>query len=192
VKRNPTISVEAAGGVYAPAEDSELLLDSLDVGPGVSVLEVGTGSGFIAIHCAAAGASVTATDLDTDAAACAAANARANGACLDVVACDLASAVKGQFGLVIFNPPYLPGRMGQPAADGGEGGIDEVSRLLDDLPRLLDSGGRCVIVLSSHSDAAGLVRKHPMLSFQPLRTKRLFFEVLTSYEIVRQKSDTIK
>ncbi|MFH0815753.1 MAG: HemK2/MTQ2 family protein methyltransferase [Methanobacteriota archaeon] len=187
MRRDPKISIETADGVYGPAEDSTLLIESADPKPGHRVLEVGTGSGIAALHCAAAGACVIATDRNPDAARCALGNARANG--LDrerdfsVLVCDLAGALRGPFDLVIFNPPYLPGRVGQLAADGGTGGIEVVSRLLQDLSRLLSPEGKCIIVMSSHSDMELLMRHFPSLAFQRLRAKELFFEVLTSYEI---------
>jgi release factor glutamine methyltransferase len=183
VKRNPALKFDCSEEVYAPAEDSELLVESIDIEPGQRVLEIGTGSGFAAAHCAAAGCRVTATDINPAAAACAARNARANGLEIDTIVCDLASAVRGTFDVVLFNPPYLPGKMGQRAADGGAGGVAVASRLLSDLPRLLAPGGKCLIVLSSHSDVDTLIGEHPALAFQQKGTKRLFFEVLSSYEI---------
>jgi release factor glutamine methyltransferase len=191
VKRDPRIEIETADGVYSPAEDSELLIESVDPAPGQSVLEVGTGSGIVALHCAAAGAIVTATDMNPDAVKCARRNTIANGlsrgkldeGCVSFVLCDLANGVRGPFDLVLFNPPYLPGKMGQPAADGGAGGIEVAARLLLDIPRLLAPGGECVIIISSHSDIAALERLFPSLAFQPIRKKQLFFEVLTSYGI---------
>ena len=200
MKRDPWIVIDVVEGVYAPAEDSELLIESIDPKPGQRVLEVGTGSGIVALHCAAAGASVTGTDANPDAARCARDNATANvlgenaegGRGLSIVLCDLANGVRGPFDLVLFNPPYLPGKMGQPAADGGAGGIEVVSRMLQDLPRLLAPGGRCIIILSNHSDEAALVRLFHKLAFQPLRTKQLFFEVLNSYEIRMTKNEWYK
>ncbi len=188
MKRNTRLTFEIAEGVYAPAEDSELLIESVGVAQGQRVLEVGMGSGFAAVHCAAAGASVVATDLNPSAARCTRGNAAANGAGVVVVVCDLANAVRGPFDVVLFNPPYLPGKMGQPAADGGAGGVEVVSRLLADLPRLLATDGKCLIVLSSHSDVGMLKREHPSLEFQEKGTKRLFFEVLISYEVRATKN----
>ena len=60
---DPELDIQVLDGVYEPAEDSHLLLEAIQVERGMRVLEVGTGSGFIALHCAKAGAVVTATDI---------------------------------------------------------------------------------------------------------------------------------
>jgi release factor glutamine methyltransferase len=184
VKRDANIKIECDKTVYAPAEDSELLVGSVGDVCGKRVLDVGTGSGFAALHCAAAGATVTATDVNPRATQCAARNARANGLEVQFVRCDIASAVRGPYDCVLFNPPYLPGRLGQVAVDGGAGGIEVVSRLVADLPRLMADDGACIVVLSSHSDCKGLTKKFPRMRFAAQRDVRLSFETLTSYEIV--------
>ena len=73
------------------------------VGPGRSVLDVGTGSGILAVAASLLGAApVVAVDVDPDAAAVAAANARANRASVGVVGGTVA-AVRGAFDLVVAN-----------------------------------------------------------------------------------------
>jgi release factor glutamine methyltransferase len=76
------------------------------------VLDVGTGSGCLAITLAAEipGARSVATDLSPGALAVAAGNAQLNGVASRVfpMACDLASALAlGRFDLVVSNPPYV-------------------------------------------------------------------------------------
>lgn len=45
--------------VYPPCDDSILLIRSLEVSPGMEVLEIGCGSGVVSIHAALEGARVT-------------------------------------------------------------------------------------------------------------------------------------
>ncbi len=90
----------------------ELALDLLAPTPAPSVLDVGTGSGCIAvtIACERQDCRVTAIDLSPDALDLAAENARRLGVAARVrlVAGDLVEPVQGQlFDLVVSNPPYV-------------------------------------------------------------------------------------
>lgn len=76
------------------------------VQPGQRVLDVGTGSGILAICLAKAGRQVVATDVSASAVQNAAANAARNGVGLECYRSDLLESVKGRFDLIAFNPPY--------------------------------------------------------------------------------------
>lgn len=97
-----------------PRPETEWLLHlALETLQGVSaprVLDVGTGTGALALGIKAArpDASVTATDLSPDALTLARENAVLNG--LDVVflAGRLLAGLSGPFDLIVSNPPYLP------------------------------------------------------------------------------------
>ena len=183
VKRNPFVQVECPEGVYSPAEDTMLLLGEMAVAPGQRILEVGTGSGFLALHCALAGAKVVATDVAPSAIRCTRANAIASKAELDLALCSFATAIRGRYDLVIFNPPYLPGESGLKSVDGGKGGIEPASKLLEDLGRLLNDGGKLLMVLSSLSNTERLIKLFVEFTFSPVRRKRYFFEELVVYEV---------
>jgi len=104
------INLRVPPGVYPPSDDSLLLADTLE--PTGRILEVGTGSGIIAIHLARKGHKVIATDVNPHAVEAATENARRNGVedRVDVVRTDLMNGLKGPFDTVVFNPPYLPSR----------------------------------------------------------------------------------
>jgi release factor glutamine methyltransferase len=93
---------------------------------------------------------------------------------------------RGIFDLVVINPPYLPSEeIVDRAVDGGNGGFEVASHFLDEADRVLAYEGRILILLSSEtsfSDFATYCRKKE-LSFEPIRSKSLFFEQLTVYEI---------
>ena len=99
--------------VLIPRHDSEVLLaESLRVSPqSRTVLDIGTGSGCLAVALAKqmTGASVTAVDLSADALAIARQNAEQNGATVEFCQGSLLEPVVGrQFDLIVSNPPYIP------------------------------------------------------------------------------------
>ncbi|WP_456434754.1 HemK2/MTQ2 family protein methyltransferase [Methanopyrus sp.] len=97
--------------VYSPAEDSFLLVEHQGVSGSERVLDVGTGCGIQGLSAAAEGCEVVATDVNPAAVHCAMWNSRLNGLDVDVREGDLFDPVLGErFDVVLFNPPYLPGR----------------------------------------------------------------------------------
>jgi release factor glutamine methyltransferase len=172
-----------------PRADTESVvaaaLAALDGRATPQVLDIGTGTGAIAITLAAErpDARVTATDLAPQALATAAANAAGVGVGdrLHLVATDLAAALCGPFDLVVSNPPYIPSadiptldpevRLHDPhlALDGGPDGLAVYRAILADAPRLLAPGGIVVLELgfgqapavATLAAAAGFARAAP-------------------------------
>ncbi|HUU85154.1 MAG TPA: ChbG/HpnK family deacetylase [Phycisphaerae bacterium] len=76
------------------------------VQPGQRVLDVGTGSGILAICVAKAGHQVEAADVSNAAVCNAVTNAAGNGVGFECYRSDLLESVEGRFDLIAFNPPY--------------------------------------------------------------------------------------
>ena len=142
--------------VYPPREDTLLLLDAAfsEARPSDRVLDLGTGSGYLAQRLAARVSLVVATDINPHACRVAA------EAGVSVARTDLTAGIRGQFDLVLFNPPYLPTKPGErlddwleKALDGGESGREVIARLIPGLPRVLAPVGRVLMVIS---DLAGI------------------------------------
>lgn len=74
--------------------------------PGQRVLDIGTGTGIIAICLARLGRQVTAADISGAALRTARKNARRNGVTLETCRSDLLASVPGRFDAIAFNPPY--------------------------------------------------------------------------------------
>lgn len=150
-------------------------------GDPVRVLEVGTGTGCIALSIASErpGTHVTATDLSERAVELASRNREALGLedAVDIVRTDLAEGVDpelmGSFSVLVSNPPYIPTAVlreevpaevadyePELALDGGDDGLDVFRRLLDLAPRALVPGGMLAVELfeGSLEDAAALAR----------------------------------
>lgn len=175
-------------GVLIPRPETEGLVDAALEGvdaasageKDVRVLEVGTGTGCVALSLASErpGTRVVATDLSERAIALATRNREALGLeeTVDIVECDLASGVDpelmGTFSVLVSNPPYIPTRVlceevppevrdfePELALDGGPDGLDVFRRLLDLAPVALAPGGMLAVELyeGSLEDAVALV-----------------------------------
>jgi ribosomal protein L3 glutamine methyltransferase len=142
------------------------------------ILELGTGSGCIAIACAAAfpECRVLATDISSAALQVARINV-ARHAMQDrvrLVQADLFAGLAGSFDLVISNPPYVPenelsGLTGEyhheprQALTSGVDGLAAARRILQDAANYLSPGG--VLVLEVGAGWAALERAFPKLPF---------------------------
>ncbi len=157
-------------GVYAPQEDSKLLIETMeraDLARQHSVLDLCTGSGVIAIAAAELGAArVTAFDICPRAVRCSRYNVR--DARVDVEVRDgpwTHALALAPFEVVVSNPPYVPtpNRVDStPPAGGPEwswnGGVDGrmiLGPLCESVAQLLSSGGSMLLV---HSALAGVQR----------------------------------
>ena len=137
--------------VYQPEADTYLLLTSVinEIRDNDTVLEVGTGSGIIALGCSER-ARCIATDVNPHACR------MTHGMGVEVVRTDLYAGLKGPFDLIIFNPPYLPTAESERiddwleyALDGGPDGRAAIRRFASGLHRILHPYGRVLLLVSS-------------------------------------------
>lgn len=143
--------------VLIPRPETELLVETvLRRRPaGRSVIDVGVGSGAIAITLALElGAAVTATDISMPALRVAAENAKTLNARVQLIAADLLSAIAdASMDVMVSNPPYVPAgdretmqrevRDWEPhlALFAGDTGLDIYGRLIPEAHRVLKPGG---------------------------------------------------
>ncbi|MFI1168771.1 HemK2/MTQ2 family protein methyltransferase [Streptomyces sp. NPDC020801] len=150
-------------GVYAPQDDtallSEVLSGELRGQPGARVLDVGTGSGALALAAARRGARVTAVDVSRRAVWTARLNAWLTGLPVRAHRGNLFGPVRGRsFDVILANPPYVPApdagrepRGRSRAWDAGRDGRVVLDRICRDAPALLRPGGVLLIVHSALS-----------------------------------------
>jgi release factor glutamine methyltransferase len=153
--------------VLIPRPETEHLVEAAltRIKPGDAVLDVGTGSGAIAITIALeTGAQVYATDISTAALRIAAENARKLQAPVTFLAADLVSCfADGSFDLIASNPPYVP-KTDHPALQrevrdyephvalfGGPTGLEIYQRLIPETRRVLRPEGRLLLELGYNS-----------------------------------------
>jgi release factor glutamine methyltransferase len=108
-----TITYPVPANVYQPQHDSQLLVDTMErtsLVAGRRVLDLCTGSGFVAIAAAELGcASVTAFDICPHAVRCSRGNAIEAGVDVDVREGSWTGAFDcAPFDVVVSNPPYVP------------------------------------------------------------------------------------
>lgn len=156
-------------GVYSVRTDTEILLTSLaaeSVSAGSRVLDVGTGTGALAVAAAARGGVVTAVDVSRMALASAFVNGLLRGRRIRVRHGDLFAPVKGhRYDLIVSNPPYVPEPQTNPNPshtwDAGPMGRDVLDRLCTQSRHMLRPGGVLLMVQSSVADVTktcGLLR----------------------------------
>ncbi|MFC9294123.1 HemK2/MTQ2 family protein methyltransferase [Streptomyces sp. NPDC057011] len=153
----------ALPGVYQPQADTRFLAEALaheDVGLRTDVLDIGTGTGALALHAAGRGARVTAVDVAWAAVATARLNARRLRLPVRVLHGDFAARTAARrFDLVVANPPYVPASAPRPpshgperAWDAGPDGRSVIDRICAQARTLLSPGG---VLLMVHSGMCG-------------------------------------
>ena len=171
-------------GVYRPAEDSMLLLRHAQAMVSGSVLDMGTGSGILAIAAAQKSEvrKVVAVDIDPDAINHAMSKAEEFGVSgrIEFRVGDLFEGMAGDvFDWILFNPPYLPSEWpaNEVSWSGEEGGHEVIRRFLDTADRHLNPGGTILLVFSSRTglDIDEVEEKYSVTVLEELP---LFFERL--------------
>ncbi len=184
-----SLDIDLSPEVYNPSDDSYLLLKVVEVLPDGSFLEMGTGTGLVAVHAANLGAKVTAVDINPHAVDCARRNAARNNVRLEVVRSDLFDKVPGSFDVIAFNPPYLPGETTsttwiEKAWSGGNEGSEVATRFLQDAWRHLNPGGRIYMILSSIGGLMSVLKAaKERYSAEMLIEQRMFFESIFAYKL---------
>ncbi len=144
--------------VYRPAEDSILLLRHARSRVSGSVLDMGTGSGVLAIAMASNRRveRVVAVDIDRDAVEVARKRVEDSGVSgrIEFLVGDLFEGLDDErFDWIIFNPPYLPseGAADEVSWSGGEIGREVIMRFLGGAREHLNPSGAILMVYSSQT-----------------------------------------
>lgn len=186
-----SLELEVNPAVLIPRPDTETLvtecLRSAKPMPEPAILDVGTGSGNIAIAVAKQhpGAKVTAIDLSPEALAVAQRNAKRHGVAERVrfVQADLLAPLgaEDRFDFILSNPPYIAevdwGKLPigvrdyEPklALDGGPGGYRVVERFIAQAPKHLKPCGQLIVEIGAPQEepVRGFIQSQPGFELAP-------------------------
>lgn len=196
-KDGTMLSIQTDPRVYGPEEDTYLLLEAL-TGEELSGrgLEIGTGTGIVALNVCHHFKTFTGTDINPHAVALAAKNAESNNIKnVHFHYSNLFSHLSGQFDVIIFNPPYVS--VDEPITNvedlsyhGGEDGRRTTDAFLRQFHSYLTSHGKVYLLQSSLSGIEKTVQFLEQNIYIPtiLTRKRLFFEELVVFRITKGES----
>ena len=200
------ILIETHPEVYDPAEDTFLLLDSIDIKKEERVLEIGAGCGIIGLFCAKIGADVICTDINPISVELIKKNYLINQNKLkgnfEIRFGDMFSAIQDydSFDTVIFNPPYLPTKKEDLTASwidvstsGGELGLDLTKRYIESLSKHLKEEGDAYFIFSSQCDKKELIKIIEKNNYDYIELKSQNFEneTLTVFKIKKIKREVL-
>ena len=175
--------------MYQPSDDSYLLEKQVKkLSTGLSVIDIGSGSGIQALSSLKSGASsVLATDIDAESITHL---KKSESPTLKVIKSNLFEKVKGKFDLIIFNPPYLPQDKREPkesqkATTGGKKGDEIILKFLKQAHKHLNKNGSILLLLSSQTPTDRILPLITALGFHKtcLSSKKLFFEELQVWKV---------
>lgn len=183
------------GGVYPPSEDTFLLLDCLEEGEGLA-LELGCGSGVVALQLAKHGWWVVATDINEEAVreTRKLLEREGMGRRVSLVVGDLLSPFRDGVGfdLLVFNAPYVP--HDEPPAStsdlawhGGKTGRRWIDRLIDDISTRGLRVKKIFLVQSAASEPSETRRKLHSMGYDTriVGSKSDFFDEIVAIKAVR-------
>ena len=183
-------------GVYAPAEDSFLLIDAVNLGRDDVFLDVGCGAGLLTLSAARIARRVVAIDISLKAVRNTLGNLKRNRLehLCSVMQSDLLGSIPpaALFSVIAFNPPYLPydGTTTQMdhAFVGGVKGTEITERFIQQAVRHLQRGGSVFVVSSSLANVKDLknVMANCDLHVEIVESSSIFFEKIQVLKGIQQ------
>ncbi len=167
------LTLEIPKEVYYPREDSLLMAECIEsIKPEGKCLDMGTGSGFLAILMARLGAEVIAADIDENAVKAATKNAQLNGIRIKAALSDLFEHVEGTYDFISFNPPYIPVHNESWQWAGGETGRTVIEKFLSQAGKHLKKNGSALILISSITGEKEVLKMFEQNRLKPAVLKR--------------------
>ena len=177
--------------IYQPQEDSYLMSENLrkeipkllKQNPQLKFLEIGAGSGINLVAAKESGIkaeNILGCDMNKDAVK----HCQELG--FNCVKSDLFSKIKGKFGIIAFNPPYLPRDINEPNGSrinttGGAKGNELAIKFLKQSKKHLNKDGRIFLITSSLSSEIDFEKQG--YKFREIGSTNMFFEKIYLWEL---------
>lgn len=172
-----------------PAEDSNLLAETVKEYSGKKALEIGIGSGIVLEELQRNFELVVGTDLHLRSLRYARLDIRSRNNL--AICCNMSAPIRSKFDLIVSNPPYLPDLsvkiQKDLTVDGGPTGIEWSINFLESSISKLEPTGKILLLLSSFSNIGRLdlfVQKWKFAK-KKVNQKKLFYETIKVFEISR-------
>ena len=194
--RETEIVLDPAQGVFMPSQNGLFYANSILINAGERVIDIGTGSGVLAIMAAKLGAQVDATDYDTRAIEAAAWNAAINHVNINFRFGSLFADVAGHFDVIIANLPneiVAPEKLANldmvdaKVFEGGERGNEHILSLLNSAKNYMSKSSRLYLPIHTLTDYHQTLEialrdyKLRLVSLSPLPVKSFVTENLDFY-----------
>lgn len=189
-----SIVLEPADGVYTPTPNGMFYARSIRIGRGERVIDIGTGSGVLAVAAAKAGGQVVATDIDPRAVAAAERNAALNSVSIDLAVGALFGPFTGPFEVILANLPneiVAPAHLARLAPEeartfsGGTRGNEHLLALLAVADRYMHTRSRLYLAVHSLTDFHGTLRA----ALQRYAVRLIDFSALPAKSFVAENLD---
>lgn len=164
--------------IYEPSDDSFLIQEQVKKYAKGKVLDIGTGTGILALTAFENTKDVLAVDINPEVIK----HCKKLG--INCIKSDLFSKVKGKFDLIIFNPPYLPDdnfNIDNKNYIGGKKGNEVLERFFSQSKKHLNKNGKILILFSSLTPDVNKIIKKFKFKYRKLSEKKFFFEKLYVY-----------
>ncbi len=184
--------------MYEPREDSFLIAKHIKefCTKDSQVLDMGTGSGILALEASRYSNHVTAVDIDKSVIAFLKSKKTdstltylsSKARSINFIHSNLFSNIKARakFDVIIFNPPYLPSKSNTYKhidLDGGLHGTEIIEKFLKQAKRFLKKEGKILLLASSLNRGILILFRKYNFSYKILDQENFFFEKLYVWEL---------
>lgn len=171
--------------IYEPAEDTFLLAKHIKdyiKDKNVKVLDLGTGSVYLAVEAKKYSDNILAADINPEAVEL------AKKKKIKFIQSNLFSNIKDKFDLILFNPPYLPeekqeNKESSLITTGGKQGFEIIEEFLKQVKSHLNKDAKILLICSTLTgDVESLFKKYNY-KFRLIDEEKAFFEKILLYEL---------